>query len=92
VNHFGDHITMRLQSLAWGVVLCQPILALSITPQHGAQIPIRDGEKQTTKPVANFVILAYTSGGTDRVRHAEIPLHQQISSGTSFRSNTWTTD
>jgi hypothetical protein len=66
------------------------MLALSIPPQHGAQISIRVEEQKTTKPVANSVILAYTSDGTDRVQHAELPLHQQISSGTTFRSNALT--
>ncbi|KAH3941430.1 hypothetical protein HBI70_081930 [Parastagonospora nodorum] len=72
---------MHLNSLAWGALLCRPILTLSIPTQHGAQIPIRVEEQKTTKPVANSVILAYTSDGTDRVQHAELPLQQQISSG-----------
>lgn len=83
---------MRLQSLAWGALLCRPMLVLSIPSLHGAQISIRVEEEKTTKPVTNSVILAYTSDGTDRVRHAELPIHQQISSGTAFISSTLTTD
>jgi hypothetical protein len=72
---------MFLRNLTWSALLWQSILALSV-PQDNAQIPMRT-EQQTTKPTSNTVILAFTSGGSNRVQHAEISVHQQIHSGMS---------
>jgi hypothetical protein len=82
---------MRSQSLMWGVLMWQPLAALSVQ-QHAAQLPMLPDRHHTTKSAMNSVVLRFVEDGRNQVRHAEMPLRQQISSGvyalvTAFRTH-----
>ncbi|KAL5121043.1 hypothetical protein ACEQ8H_000892 [Pleosporales sp. CAS-2024a] len=77
------HTGLVLSALSW-----QPIFALTIPQQQQhMQIPLQTDQQQKTRPSSSTVILAFTSGGKDQLKHAEIPTDQQIASGIDLPSH-----
>jgi hypothetical protein len=71
---------MRFQTLLCGLLLWQPLAALSIQ-QHVAQLPMLPERQHTTTSAVNNVVLAFVMNGGGRVHRAEVPLRRQIPSG-----------
>jgi hypothetical protein len=72
---------MSLTFLLCILSLWQTVTALNI-PQYHAQRPILPEAQRFEKSSSARVILAISMNGGDEVRHFEVPLYNQIPSGT----------
>jgi hypothetical protein len=70
---------MHSNSLLWFTCLWTFVAAL-IIPQHAGQSPMLPGQ-QTTRPTTTSVILAFTSGDSDRIHRVEVTSKKQAPSG-----------